>query len=151
MIGIKNKRITKQVAAGFLFLWWAPGLIHAQDSTPVPVPTRPVISPEAQQKKASQPLDDFAGLAYTPEQKAKIDQIRQMAKQRFDAVKNDEKLALEAKQAMLDGYQRIELREMFAVLTPAQQAEIRRKALARRAAQQLVEQQTKQNRPSTPQ
>ena len=151
LIGIKKKRITKQAAAGFLFLWWAPGLIHAQDSMPVPAPTPPVISPEAQLKKASQPPDDFAGLAYTAEQKAKIDQIRQMAKQRLDAVNKDEKLAPEAKAAMLDGYQRMELREMFEVLTPEQKAEVRRKAQARRAAQQLAQQQTKQNKPSTPQ
>ena len=149
---MEKKRAIKLVAAGFLFLLWAPGLIHAQDSAPVPVvPARPVISPEAQPKRASQPQDDFAGLAYTAEQKAKIDQIRQTAKQRFDAVNKDEKLSPEAKAAMLDGYQRMELREMFEVLTPAQKAEVRRKALARRAAQQLTDQLTKQDRPSTPQ
>ena len=147
---MKKKRVTKLVAAGFLFLWSAPGLIHAQDSAPGPAPTRPVISPRAQQKKASQPLDDFAGLAYTAEQKAKIDQIRETAKQRFDAVNKDEKLAPEVKAAMLDGYQRMEVREMFEVLTPAQQAEVRKKALARRTAQQLAEQQKKQNNPLTP-
>ena len=147
---MKKKRITKQVAAGFLFLWWAPGLIHAQDSAPGPAPTPRAISREAQPKKDSQPADDFAGLAYTPEQKAKIDQIRRTARQRLDTVNKDEKLAPEVKAAMLDGYQRMELREMFDVLTPAQQAEVRRKALARRAAQQLVEEQTKQNKPSTP-
>ena len=148
---MKKRRVTKLVAAGFLILLWAPGLILAQDSAPVPAPARPVISPEAGQKKASQPADDFAGLAYTAEQKAKIDQIRQTARQRLDAVKNDEKLSPEAKQAMLDGYQRMELREMFEVLTPAQKAEVRRKAQARRAAQQLADQLTKQPRPSTPQ
>ena len=150
MIGMNKKRVTKQVAAGFLFLWWAPGVIRAQDSASGAAPTPLAISPEAQLKKANQPPDDFVGLAYTAEQKAKIDQIRQMAKQRFDAVNKDKKLAPEVKAAMLDGYQRMELREMFEVLTPAQKAEVRRKALARHAAQQLAEQQAKQNRPSTP-
>ena len=147
---MKKKHIVKQVAVGLLFLWLAPGLIRAQGNAPGLASTASAISPEAQPKKESQPPDDFAGLAYTAEQKAKIDQIRKTARQRLDAVKNDEKLAPEVKAAMLEGYQRIELREMFEVLTPAQQAEVRRKAAARRAALQLAEEQTKQNRPTTP-
>ena len=147
---MNKKRITKLAAAGFLFLGWAPGLIRAQDSASGAAPTPPSISREAQPKKGSQPSDDFAGLAYTAEQKAKIDQIRRIAKQRLDTVKNDEKLAPEVKAAMLDGYQRMELREIFDVLTPVQKAEVRKKELARRAALDLAEQQAKQNTPSTP-
>ena len=145
-VGMKTKRIRKQVtvAAGFLFLWWAPGLAGAQDSAPGSAPPPPLASPETRVKKESNPLDDFAGLTYTDEQKAKIDQIRQTTRQRMDAVRKDEKLTPEAKQAMLEGYQRLEIGELFKVLTPEQQAEIRKKAQARR------EQQKKQNRPPTP-
>jgi Spy/CpxP family protein refolding chaperone len=103
-------------------------------------------APEARPKKESRPADDFAGLTYTDEQKAKIDKIRQDTKQRMDIVKKDEKLSPEAKQAMLDGYQRLELGEVFKVLTPEQQKEVRKKAQARHAA----EQQKQQNRPPTP-
>jgi len=46
---------------------------------------------------------------------------------------------------MLEGYQRLEIGELFKVLTPEQQTEVRKKAQARRA-----EQQKKQNRPPTP-
>jgi len=60
-------------------------------------------------------------------------------------VRKDEKLTPEAKQAMLEGYQRLEIGQLFEVLTPEQQAEVRKKAQARRA-----EQQKKQNRPPTP-
>ena len=144
-VGMKTKRINKQVtvAAGFLFLWWAPGLACAQDSAPGSAPPPSLASPEARVKKG--PLDDFAGLTYTDEQRAKIDQIRQTTRQRMDAVRKDEKLTPEAKQAMLEGYQRLEIGQLFEVLTPEQQAEVRKKAQARHA-----EQQKKQNRPPTP-
>ena len=129
-VGMNTNRIKKEVtvAAGFLFLLCAPGLACAQNSASGAAPPPHLASPEARQ------------------QKAKIDQIRQDTKQRMDAVKKDEKLTPEAKQAMLDGYQRIEIQQLFKVLTPEQQAEVRKKAQARRA-----EQQKKQNRPPTPQ
>lgn len=139
------------VAAGFLFLCWAPGLTCGQNSAPGPAPTPQVISPGAQLKKGNPPPDDFAGLTYTAEQQAKIDQIRQTANQRIEAVKKDEKLSPEAKEAMLDGYRRMESQELFQVLTPEQQAEVRKKAHARRAALQQAAQQKKQNGPPTPQ
>jgi Spy/CpxP family protein refolding chaperone len=149
---MKKNRITQMTAAaGFLFLCWAPGLTRAQDSAPGPAPTPHLSSPASGPKKDSHPPDDLAGLTYTAEQQAKVDQIRQTAKQRMDAVKEDEKLAPEVKQAMLDGYQRIEINELYQVLTPEQQKEVRKKALARRNAQQQAEQQKKQNRPPTPQ
>lgn len=137
------------VAGGFLFLCWAPGLTCAQNSAPGPAPTPQVISPGAQLKKGNPPADDFAGLTYTAEQQAKIDQIQQTANHRIEAVKKDEKLSPEAKEAMLNGYRRIEMQEVFQVLTPEQQAEVSKKAHARRAA--LQAQQKKQNRPPTPQ
>lgn len=146
--GMKKTRIKKQaaVAAAFLFLWCAPELACAQAGAPGSAPPPQLASPEARPKKESHPPDDFAGLTYTDEQKAKIDKIHQTAKQRMDTVKKDEKLSPEAKQAMLDGYQRIEIQELFQVLTPQQQAEVRKKAQARRTA----EQQKKQNSPPTP-
>jgi Spy/CpxP family protein refolding chaperone len=150
---MKKNRITTQVAAAaaFLFLCWAPGLTHAQESAPAPAQTPRLSSPASGLKKDTHQSDDFAGLTYTPEQQAKIDQIRQTAKQRIDAVKEDEKLAPDVKQAMLDGYQRIEINELYQVLTPEQQKEVRKKALARRTALQQAELQKKQNRPPAPQ
>lgn len=139
------------VAAGFLFLCWAPGLTCAQNGAPGPAPTPQTIPPGAQRKKGNPPPDDFAGLTYTAEQQAKIDQIRQTANQRIEAVKKDEKLSPEAKEAMLDGYRRMEIQELFQVLTPEQQAEVRKKAHARRGAEQQAQQQKKQYRPLTPQ
>ena len=149
---MKKNRITQlTAAAGFLFLCWASGLTRAQESAPAPAPTPHSSSPASGPKKDTHQPEDFAGLTFTAEQQAKIDQIRQTAKQRTDAVKEDEKLAPEVKQAMLDGYQRIEIHDLYQVLTPEQQAEVRKKALARRTAVQQAEQQKKQNRPPTPQ
>jgi len=145
---MKKNRIKKQaaVAATLLFRWCAPELSRAQSSASGSAPPPYLAAPEARPKKESRPADDFAGLTYTDEQKAKIDQIRQTTKQHMDVVKKDEKLSPEAKQAMLDGYQRLELGELFKVLTPEQQAEVRKKAQARHAA----EQQKKQSRPPAP-
>jgi Spy/CpxP family protein refolding chaperone len=149
---MKKNRITQlTAAAGFLFLCWAPGLTRAQESAPAPVPAPHSSSPASGPKKDTHQPEDFAGLTFTAEQQAKIDQIRQTARQRIDAVKEDGKLAPEVKQAMLDGYQRIEIHDLYQVLTPEQQAEVRKKALARRTALQQAEQQKKQNRPPTPQ
>jgi Spy/CpxP family protein refolding chaperone len=149
---MKKNRITQiTAAAGFLFLCWAPDLTRAQESAPAPAPAPRLSSPASGPKKDTHQPDDFAGLIYTAEQQAKIDQIRQTSKQRMDAVKEDQKLAPEVKQAMLDGYQRIEIHDLYQVLTREQQAEVRKKALARRTAQQQAEQQKKQNRPPTAQ
>jgi Spy/CpxP family protein refolding chaperone len=80
--------------------------------------------------------DDFDGLTFTNEQKAEIDQIYQEMKPRMDNVVKDEMLTSDQKGAMLDGYRRMEQRQIFAVLTPDQQKEVRKKINARHAAEQ---------------
>jgi len=70
----------------------------------------------------------------TDDQKAKINQIHQNAKSRLEAVAKDEKLSPEAKDAMLQGYRRIENGQIFDVLTPEQQQEVRKRMSAWRAA-----------------
>lgn len=156
-----ENRIAKgvAVAVAFLFLGATPGLTRQQSdpsssppqsAAPAPVQTAPhAPTPGVRPKREATPEDDFAGLTYTDEQKAKIDKIYETAKMRADAVKRDEKLNPDQKQAMLDGYRRMEIKEMFGVLTPEQQAEVRKKALARRNAlteqqKQLKEQQKRQ-------
>ena len=148
-----RNRIAKGVAlaVAFLFLGATPGLTRQQSApsssppqsaAPAPVQTAPhAATPGVRPKREATPEDDFAGLTYTDEQKAKIDKIRETAKMRADAIKRDEKLNPDQKQAMLDGYRRMEIREMFGVLTPEQQAEVRKKALARQAQQQKRQQQ----------
>ena len=79
-------------------------------------------------------MDDLAGLNYTDNQKAKMHQVHQDIRSRMDAVVKDDKLSREQKKAMLEGYQRMEVRQVFKMLTPEQQTEVTKKVLARRAA-----------------
>jgi hypothetical protein len=132
-------------AAGFFFLCAAPGLTRAQSSPPSPSPTPRKTSPAVQPKKNTPPPDYFAGLEYTVEQKAKIDQIHEHMKSRMDAAAKDEKLTAEQKDAMVAGYQRMERSQIFKVLTTQQQKEVLRRARARHAAEQAH--QSKQSSP----
>src|ERR1700687_649693 len=137
-IYMNESRFAKRVAiaAGFFFLCAAPGLTRLQSSPPRPVQTPHRASPVARPKRDTRPTDDFAGLKFTDDQKAKIDQIHQGMKSRMDAVVKDEKLSAEQKDAMLEGYRRMERGQVFKVLTSAQQKEILNRVRARRAAEQ---------------
>ena len=99
---------------------------------PAPRKGAPVLRPN----RASQPADDFAGLKFTNDQKAEIDQIHQDMKSRMDAVAKDEKLTSEQRDAMLEGYRRMERNQVFKLLTPEQQREVRARIRAQRVAKQ---------------
>ena len=146
---MNKKRFAKQVAlaTGCFFLCAGPGLTFGHSSPPGPAQTPHVVSPAARPKTDAQLTDDFAGLTLSDAQKAKIDQIRQSSTVRTDAVVRDEKLTPEQKRAMLDGYRRMESGEIFKSLTVEQQAEVRKRLLARRAAAQQEEKQKKQQPP----
>jgi Spy/CpxP family protein refolding chaperone len=139
---MSKKRFAKQVAvaAGFYFLSASPGLTRAQSSPPSLVQTPHAASPAAQPKKGAPSTDVYAGLQFTDDQKAKIGQIHQNIKSRMDAVAKGEKLSEDQKQAMLEGYRRIENGEIFKVLTPEQQEEVRKRVHALRAAKQQEQQ-----------
>jgi hypothetical protein len=75
-------------------------------------------------------------LKFTEDQKAKIDQIHQNMKSNLDAVVKDKDLNEDQKEAMLEGFRRMERGQVFKVLTPEQQTEVRKRVLARHAAEQ---------------
>jgi hypothetical protein len=135
---MSKKRFAKRmaVAVGFFFLCTAPGLTRAQSSPPSPAPIPHKAPPAARPKKDTPPPDYFAGLQYTDEQKAQIDQIHQDVKARMDATAKDEKLTAEQKDAMLKGYQRMERSSVYRVLTSTQRKEVLRRIRARKAAEQ---------------
>ena len=85
-------------------------------------------------------MDDFAGLNFTDDQKERINKIHEDFKARLDAVIKDDKLNTDQKGAMLQGFQRMERGEVYKVLTREQQAEVRKRILARRAAAQKEQQ-----------
>lgn len=81
-------------------------------------------------------MDDLQGLTLTEDQKVKIDQIHQDMKSRMEIVAKDPAENADQKGAMLEGMARMERRQVFQVLTLEQQAEVRKKIRARRAAEQ---------------
>lgn len=141
---VNVNRFAKEVAvaAGFVFLCVAPGLSRAQSTPPSPLQAPYMASPVVRPRKVT-PADDFAGLAFTAEQKAKIAEIQKNMKTRMDTVVKDERLSPEQKEAMLDGYRRMERAQVYKVLTPEQQLEVRKKILADRGAEQQKRQQQK--------
>jgi len=143
---MKKKRCPKPltVAAGFILLCVAPGLIRAQMASPDPGQAPKMASPAAQAKKDSAPPDDFAGLNYTDEQRAEIEKIRLDTKKRREAVAKDEKLSAEQKDAMLLGYTRIEYGRIYQVLSLDQKRQVQR-IRARRTADDAAR--TKQQSP----
>jgi Spy/CpxP family protein refolding chaperone len=138
---MNKNRFAKRMAAvaGFLFLCATPGLTRAQSSPPSPAPAPGKTPPAVRPKKNTPPPDDFAGLQYTDEQKAQIDQIHQDIKSRMDAAAKDKKLTAEQKDAMLAGYQRSERSQVYRVLTTAQRKEVLRRIRARHAAEQAAQ------------
>jgi len=123
------------IATGVLFLCVAAGLAGDQTTPPVGAPTPLTVPPAARPRKNNAPPDFFAGLTLTDDQKAKIEKIRENEKSREEAVAKDTKLSPDVKEAMLDGYRRIENKEMFEVLTPEQQQEVRKRISEWRASQ----------------
>ena len=144
-MGMTKDQHKKRVATVLLSLCVTPGLTRAQSSTPSPMAAPRKGAPVIRPKRDSQPTDTFAGLKFTDDQKAKIDQIHQDMKSRRDAVVKDEKLTAEQRDAMLEGYRRMERGQVFKLLTPEQQREVRARIRARHVAEQ--EEQKKQSPP----
>lgn len=130
------------VAAGFCFLCTAPESVRGQSNTPSPQSTPPKPAPVARTQRVPNKGDDFAGLKYTDEQKKKIQEIHQNFKSRRDVVAKDEKLTADQRDAMLEGYVRMERGQVFNLLTPEQQKEVREKIQARRAAEREAKKQS---------
>jgi len=144
---MNQKRFAKRVAvvAGFFLLCAGPGLTRAQSSRPYAAQTPPMAAPAARPKKDAAPATDyFAGLTFTDDQKAKIDEIHRNTKLRMAGVDKDEKLDPEQKGAMIEGYRRMENGQIFKLLTPEQKDVVRKKI----HAQQLAEREEKKKQQS---
>ena len=136
------------VVSGLLLLFAPSRLVGSQsNSSGAPATPHPAL-PAAPAKTDTRPIDDFAGLTLTDDQKTKIIQIRQNAKLRREAVVKDERLTQDRKDRMLEVLQRIEISAIFKVLTPDQQAEVRKRMMARRGAEQQGQKQSKQVAPA---
>jgi Spy/CpxP family protein refolding chaperone len=130
------------VVAGFLLHCATPALTRAQSVQPGSAQAPRMLSPAPRPIHAPRAADDFAGLKYTDEQQAKIDEIHQRMQKRKDTVIKDEKLSGDQKNAMLTGLKRMESGEIFRSLTPEQQKEVLKNVHARRAAAQEEDKKT---------
>lgn len=124
------------VVAGVFFLCAASGQVRAQSSPPAALPIPHMAPPAARAQRDIHPPDYFAGLKFMDEQKAKIDEIHRNMKLRRDAVVNDQKLDAEQRGSMLAGLRRMENGQIFKLLTPEQQTEVRERVRAQRAGEQ---------------
>ena len=86
--------------------------------------------------------DEFAGLKFSDEQKAKIDEIHRRMAARKDVVIKSENLNADQKGAMVAGIGRMERGEIGKLLTPEQQREVLRNVRAGQAAVQVEKKQT---------
>lgn len=123
--------------AGLFFLLALPALICGQGSTPPSTQIPPKTSPAAQANKQPAPMDIFAGLQYTEDQKAQIGRIHQDIQLRRNTVIKDDKLSSDQKGAFLEGFDRLERREVFKVLTREQQIEVRKRMSTLRQGAQM--------------
>ena len=121
------------VAAGFVLMSAASALDRAQSAPTGPGQNQNPASHGAQSTRDSPPADDFAGLDYTPDQKAEIDKIHQETESHKAVIAKDDKLTVDQKNAMLLGYTRMEYSLIYRVLTPEQRRQVRRRILAARA------------------
>jgi Spy/CpxP family protein refolding chaperone len=120
------------VAAGLFFLATVPALTRGRSSPTPPAQIPQTTSPPPRATKAQYPTDIFAGLQYTEDQKAKIEKIRQDMNSRRDAVIKDSKLSPDQKDAFFQGFERMERREIYEVLTPEQKTEVGKRMAAQR-------------------
>ena len=122
--------IRATAVAEFCFLSTAPGLMRAQVTQPALVQTPHMASASARPMRDTRSTDDFAGLKFTDEQKAKIDEIHRRIATRKDVVVKSEKLDADQKEAMIAGLGRMERGEIAKLLTPEQQKEVLKRVRA---------------------
>jgi hypothetical protein len=132
------------VVAELLFLSAAPRLAHAQGGNPALMQTPHMVSPAVLPTRDTRP-DDFAGLKFTDDQKARIDEVHQHMATRKDAVIKSDKLNANQKEAMIAGLGRMERGEIVKLLTPEQQREVLKKVRAGHPAAQ--DEETKRSLP----
>ncbi len=132
------------VLAGFFFLSAAAGFASAQLPPPAAAQPAHMAAPAVRPVRDARSTDYFAGLKYTDEQKAKIDEIHRRMALRKDVVVKSEKLDAEQKAAMIAGLGRMERGEIARLLTPEQKKEVLKNAHAAQAAAGKEKQQSSQ-------
>ena len=128
--------------ASLLFILFAAPALAGTDNKPLASNQDPHVAPQVTRppRQAVRKADDFAGLTLSEEQKAKVDQIHKDIISRMEIVAKDPAENADQKGAMLEGLARMERNQIFQILTPEQQAEVRRKIAARHEAEKKQKQ-----------
>ena len=121
-------------AAGLLLLLAWPGSACGENAQTQAAPKPTLASPGPQMIGS---VDDyFAGLDYSEEQKASIAKVHQNMGAKKALVAKDGTLDGDQKDAVTQGYTRLEYGEIFKLLTPVQQKLVRKRIIDARAANQ---------------
>ncbi len=109
----------------------------AASTSPLTLKRMPRPTPRVPPQGKPISIDDLlAGITLSSEQKPRIDQVRKDMRARMYRVAHDQNENQDQKQAMLQGLQHMELREVYLLLTSEQRIEVRKKVEAQRAAEQ---------------
>lgn len=125
--------ITKQiaVAAGFLALTFAPGISRAQDSAQPPAQDQSQTAPA---KHEGRMHGAMKGLNLTDDQRAEMKKIHESTKSQVDALKQDESLTADQKEAKIHQLRHSARMQMVKLLTPEQREQMRANVHASRAS-----------------
>lgn len=145
---MNSSKVTKQIAlaAGFLALTFAPGTVRAQSSS------------QAQAQDSSQATSvtqaphtgkrgAMAGLNLTDDQKNEMKTIHETTKSQMDAVKKDESLTFDQKEAKIHELRHGARVQMAKLLTPDQRQQMKANMRAMRAERREKRQQQPQAQP----
>lgn len=123
-----------KTVAKLLFLCAAPAIVCAQGSQSPVLQSPRMVAPTAGPMRDPRSTDDFAGLKYTDEQKAQVDEIHRRMTARKEGVAKSTDLKSDQKDAMIAGLGRMERGEIVKLLTPEQKKEVLRAHAAQVAA-----------------
>jgi Spy/CpxP family protein refolding chaperone len=144
-----SKNATKQlaIAAGFLALTFAPGISRAQSSSQPPAQDQSQAAPAAPAQQEGRRHGVMQGLNLTDDQKAAMKTIHESTKAKLDAVKKDESLTADQKEAKVHQLRRGARMQMVKLLTPEQRQQMRANVRALRASRREQQQRPPQATP----
>lgn len=135
--------ITKKivVAAGLLALAFAPRISRAQDTAQPPAQDQSQAAPAAPAQQTTKRHGAMQGLNLTEDQQTAMKKIHESTKAKVAAVKQDQSLTADQKDAQIHQLRRSARVEMVKLLTPEQRQQMRANVRAMRAARREQQQQ----------
>jgi len=110
--------------AKLFFLCAAPAIVCAQGAQSAVLQSPRMVAPTAGPMRDARSTDDFAGLKFTAEQRAQVDEIHRRMTARKEVVAKSGDLQSDQKDAMIAGLGRMERGEIVRLLTPEQKKEV---------------------------